>query len=67
MSTEIVEDKPKLLKAVELILAKPEDIKKESIQLMTKFKKSNPSKSEHEIQKLRYRVNYYMISFSCLN
>lgn len=52
MSTEIVEDKPKLLKAVELILAKPEDIKKESIQLMTKFKKSNPSKSEHEVQKI---------------
>lgn len=52
MSTEIVEDKPKLLKAVELILAKHEDIKKESIQVLEKYKKANPNKSESEVQQL---------------
>lgn len=52
MSTEIVEDKPKLLKAVELILAKPEDIKKEAIQVLKKYKKANPNKSESEVQHL---------------
>lgn len=52
MSTEIVEDKPKLLKAVELILAKPEDIKKEAIQVLKKYKKANPNKSESEVQQL---------------
>jgi uncharacterized protein (DUF697 family) len=52
MSTEIVEDKPKLLKAVELILAKPEDIKKEAIQVLKKYKKANSNKSESEVQHL---------------
>lgn len=48
----IAEEKPKLLKAVELILAKPENIKSESIQLMFKIRRSHPSKHESEIQKL---------------
>lgn len=52
MNTGIVEDKPKLLKAIELILAKPENIKAESLQLLEKFKKSNSGKSESEIQQL---------------
>ncbi|MGL6348455.1 MAG: hypothetical protein ACRC2U_01090, partial [Aeromonas sp.] len=52
MSTEVIEGKPKLLQAVELILAKPEDIKKETIQVIEKYKKSNPDKSESEIRQL---------------
>ena len=52
MTTEMVEDKPKLLQAVELILAKPEDIKKESIQVLVKYKEENPSKPEGEVRKL---------------
>ena len=52
MSTEIIEDKPKLLQAVELILAKPEGIKKESIQVLEKYRKANPNKSETEVQQL---------------
>ena len=52
-ANEIVTDeKPKLLKAVELILAKPKNIKRESLQLMEKFRKSHPSKQENEIRKI---------------
>jgi hypothetical protein len=51
MNTEIIE-KPKLLQAIELILAEPENIRNESIQLMEKLRKSNSGKSETEIQKI---------------
>jgi len=52
-TTEIVQDeKPKLLQAVELILAKPEDIKRESLQVVEKIRRANPTKQENEIRKL---------------
>lgn len=51
MGADIVE-KPKLLQAIEFILAKPEDIRDESIQLYEKIKKFNQSKSESEIRKI---------------
>lgn len=52
-TTELVpEEKPKLLQAVELILAKPEDIKRESLQLVEKLKKAHPTKQEGEIRSL---------------
>ena len=46
-----ISEKPKLLQAIEMILAKPEDIKNESIQLVEKFKKANPEKSDIEIRR----------------
>lgn len=51
MSTEIVE-KPKFLQAVEMVLAKPEDIREESIELLEKIRRVNPKKTEAEIQKI---------------
>lgn len=57
MSTiEVVqEEKPKLLQAVELILAKPESIKRESLQVVEKIRKANPAKKESEIRELASR------------
>ena len=50
---QIVEtEKPNFLKAVELILAKPEDIKKETLQVLEKFKKEYPNKNEKDIRSL---------------
>jgi uncharacterized protein (DUF697 family) len=49
VSTDI-DEKPKFLKAVELILANPEAIKKESMNLITKIRHENKSKSEREIR-----------------
>ena len=46
-----ISEKSKLLQAIEMILAKPEDIKNESLQLVIKFKKSHPQKSEAEIRR----------------
>lgn len=51
MST-VVAEKPKFLQAVELILADPENIKKESVNLVAKVKKANPSKSEADIRRI---------------
>ncbi|KIM10432.1 MAG: hypothetical protein KU38_07450 [Sulfurovum sp. FS08-3] len=46
-------DKPVLLKAIELVLADPADIKKETISLQNKFQKQySDSKSEDEINAL---------------
>ncbi|WP_203390012.1 EcsC family protein [Chromobacterium violaceum] len=45
-------DKPVLLKAIELILANPEDIKNETTSLIQKFKNHHSKKSEEEIRKL---------------
>jgi len=50
MGTDI--EKPKLLQAIELVLAKPVDIKNESIQLYEKIKKTHSSKSDSEIRKI---------------
>lgn len=47
-----VTEKPKLLQAIELILAKPEDIRRESIQLVEKVKKANPSKADTDIRRI---------------
>lgn len=51
MNSEIIE-KPKLLQAIELIIAKPENIRNESTQLMEKLRKSSPEKSEIEIRRI---------------
>lgn len=51
MNSEIIE-KPKILQAIELIMAKPENIKNESTQLIEKLRKSNPERSEIEIRKI---------------
>lgn len=51
MDTAIAEN-PKLLQAIELVLAKPEDIKQESINLMTKFEKAHPEMSKADILKM---------------
>jgi hypothetical protein len=46
----VVAEKPKLLQAIELILAKPEDIKREAMQLHARTKKANPTKTDAEIR-----------------
>jgi hypothetical protein len=45
-------DKPVLLKAVELVLAEPADIKQETESLLKKFAKEHPSKSVTEVSVL---------------
>lgn len=62
------ENKPALLKAIEVILAKPEDIKKEVITLQEKYKKSySGKKTDEEIRKMiakKIVSNYsYVTSF----
>ncbi|EHZ7344712.1 TPA: hypothetical protein ACGUW9_004235 [Vibrio vulnificus] len=53
MTTDIVQDeKPTLLKAVELVVGKPEDIKQESLQLLEKYRNKYADKTETEIQDL---------------
>ena len=59
-----VTDKPKFLQAIELILAKPEDIKNESLKLVEKIKKQNPAKSESDVrliasEKIISNYSYY--------
>lgn len=49
MSTEIAE-KPMFLKAVEMVLAKPEDIRNESLLLLKKIEQANPKKSKAQVQ-----------------
>ena len=51
MSTDVAE-KPKLLQAIELVLAKPENIRNESIQLLEKIEKSHPNKTKSEVRKI---------------
>lgn len=45
-------EKPKILQAIELVLAKPENIKKETVNLLSKIEKANPNKSEADIRKI---------------
>ncbi|GGF56400.1 MAG: EcsC family protein [Terasakiella sp.] len=52
INTEANHNKPKFLQAVEMVLAKPEDIKQETVNLLEKFKKDKPDKTENEIRKL---------------
>ena len=64
----INEDKPVLLKAVEIILAKPEDIKKETMKLYNKYdQKYKDKKTDDEIKNLTVKKiisNYsYFTSF----
>lgn len=47
-----VEDKPMLLKAIELVLAEPSEIKKECFNLQEKFQKKHKGKSEERINHL---------------
>lgn len=46
------EDTPALLKAVDLVIANPVDIRDEALQLVDKFKKIHPNSSAEEIDKL---------------
>jgi len=61
-------DKPVLLKAVELVLAEPADIKRETESLLKKFAKEHPSKSTTEVRSLVVKKiisNYsYFAAFS---
>jgi len=62
------EDKPKLLQAIEVILAKPENIKDETNQLINKYKKSHPKLDDNELkEKISDKIisNYsYLSAFS---
>lgn len=51
MDTSVIE-KPTLLKAIELILAKPEAIKQESLNLLDKLKNAHSRKTDAEIRHL---------------
>ncbi|MEL4273931.1 EcsC family protein [Shewanella xiamenensis] len=46
------ENTPALLKAVDLVIANPADIRDEALQLVDKFKKFHPNRSAEEIDKL---------------
>ena len=46
-----VTEKPKLLQAIELILANPEEIKREALGLIAKIEKAHPKKSPSEIRR----------------
>lgn len=48
----LVEDKPMLLKAIELVLADPAEIKKECLSLQQNFQKKYSSKSQEKINSL---------------
>jgi len=50
--TKDEEDKPMLLKAVEMVLAEPKAIQDETKNLLEKFRKNHPAKSDSEIRKL---------------
>lgn len=62
------DDKPIVLKAIELILANPQDIHNEAQSLLAKFQKSHRNKSESEVKNLTARKiisNYsYCAAFS---
>ena len=46
------DDKPILLKAVELVIANPQNIKDEAHSLLARYRRENPKKTEPEIRKL---------------
>lgn len=51
MDTQVqVDDKPMILKGIELILAEPANIRAEAITLYEKFEKENPDKTKEQIQ-----------------
>ncbi len=52
-------DKPKLLQAIEVILAKPENIKAETHQLLNKYKKAHPDLDDN---KLKEKISNKIIS-----
>ena len=47
-----VPEKSKIIQAIDFILAKPEDIQKESLKLLAKIEKANPTKSEAELRRI---------------
>ena len=52
-NTTVENDKPAILKAIEIILAKPEDIKKETLNLKEKYyQKHKEKKTEDKIDDL---------------
>lgn len=52
MNSIIEQEKPTLLKAIELVLADPKNIKQESLNLLDKIKAAHPEKASNEIQKI---------------
>lgn len=68
MTTKELAEKPTLLKAVELVLANPADIKRESEELLGKIQKAYPKKNESEVQAIAAKKiisNYsYFAAFS---
>lgn len=53
------DDKPKLLQAIEVILAKPENIKDETYQLVNKYTKAHPDLDDN---KLKEKISNKIIS-----
>ncbi|WP_374318447.1 EcsC family protein [Aquabacterium sp.] len=52
MNAVVEQEKPTLLKAIELVLADPKNIKQETISLLEKIKVAHPSKSNKEVRKI---------------
>lgn len=48
----MIENKPVILKAIEMIIAKPENIKAETESLITKYTQKHKNKSKSELQKI---------------
>ena len=65
MSENNQSDKPKLLQAIELILAKPEDIQIEAEALLEAFKKRHQGKTEYEVRDLAAKKIISNYSYFC--
>ena len=52
MNSIVEQEKPTLLKAIELVLADPKNIKQEAISLLERIKVAHPGKSTKEVEKL---------------
>lgn len=46
------DDKPLILRALEIVLANPKDIREEALKLKDKFRLAHPHKDEDELNKL---------------
>lgn len=57
-------DKPVLLKAVEVILAKPESIKAEALAILKKYEASHPNESQQKAAEKLISTYSYMAAFS---
>jgi hypothetical protein len=52
MNTVAEQDKPTLLKAIELVLANPKNIKQESLSLLEKIQSTYPGKSKKDVKEI---------------